>query len=1389
LEFGGVARQMLREANRSLDAKQLEQISRRFFHTEAGYEGTYLLGTYYLDHSEPLAAALQFDRLRKQPEAARRWEPMLSLKSAICWGRAGLPEYSIQRLLELKAANEQGQIILGGKQITFFRHREDALEWLVGVLGDQQEFAALGEEEWTMFRGNASRNATSRRVSPVLDAQWSYPTIRNPNSVDPKQLEVVEAHLGKLEAENRKAGKLTLPAVHPLVIGETVVFRTFDNIRAVHLKTGALLWQHDETNPSSFDLMIEQGHRVPNSRNPLQQSLLEIFLTQRAWRDHTAGMLSSDGRFVFTLEDLGFLSPYYRLTQRRQSPLSPRAFNKLMAFELSSGKLQWQVGGSRGEYELELPGTFFLGPPLPLGAQLFCLAEVSGEIRLLVLDAKTGRLNWSQSLILPDHTLQAYPLRRLVGISPSFGDGVMICPTSAGAVVAVDLTRRMLRWGYRYPRNFRQNRSNRRALMIAMLPERSNRGLTDEEARWIDSVPTLVDGHVLLTPRDSDELHCLSLIDGSVKWKLPRNQGLYVAAVHDDKVVVVGRAKVRAFNLTDGKPAWKEPTPIPMPSGRGFRTGRLYCLPLSTGEQATLDLQTGRILARSKTQSGVIPGNLVAASGTIVSQSIDEVVGFRPLVSLRQQIEKSLQNSADDPAALALRGEILLHQGDEASGLADLRRSIEIEPHARARSVLAATLIEGLRFDFARYRNSSREIERLVDDPQQRSRFLRLYAGGLLKIGEHRLAFQEFLKLAGPETGEPRLKRISGSLTVRSDRWVRSRIAEIYKKASAEERAQLKPAVHRQLQAALSAETPDQLRKFLQYFADLPIADEVRRKLVEGLDVQKHPLELEFQLRQLRRSPDRETAAFSTARLALLLVHSQHSHELNELLEELDDQWADVVCLDGKTGRELVEGWRTDEQIAPLLSPEAMWPDRHLSAKRKVRRRSVQMSWPVNFVGPRGRGFQNWSLQLDNSRKNLIARDGNGTLMWKFAVRESGRNNVDVNNSGNYARAHGHLLLVVLGRRFVVLDTFGASPRLLWKRELNRFDRVPQWGRGRRGFRRFRPGRIRGLRSTTPRRAVGPMNDDFLCYQLGTTLFAAEPLTGNTLWERRNVARGSWIFGDNQHVFVVAPNSTQAMVLRGSDGEHVADRPVPAASSQLLATGSHVLSWTVTSENRRLALTDVLGGKTVWQKEFPVDARAIVVEGEDVAVFDPQRGRFVVLAVEDGRPHVDSEVEPTEGLNQIIVRRSQNRYVLLTHCRDKKRNNMGRFALVRNNYIRGFLPVHGYAYGFDRATGRELWKILIEQQAVDLSQPANLPVLVFNSLYPQRNSDGTPYEVVILDQRNGRIVYRNRSRQRTHPFALKVDREKQAIAVGFTGSTIAVTLTETPLSEPFGRDR
>lgn len=133
------------------------------------------------------------------------------------------------------------------------------------------------------------------------------------------------------------------------------------------------------------------------------------------------------------------------------------------------------------------------------------------------------------------------PTRRLSGLSPAYADGILVCPTGAGALVAVDLATRSLLWGYCYSQN---NAARRRAPFFAIrLGVHSGQ---QPETRWSDPIPIVVDGRVLMTPTDSDTLYCLNLEDGKQCWTARAQEDLYLACVHKGEVILVGRTQVRA---------------------------------------------------------------------------------------------------------------------------------------------------------------------------------------------------------------------------------------------------------------------------------------------------------------------------------------------------------------------------------------------------------------------------------------------------------------------------------------------------------------------------------------------------------------------------------------------------------------------------------------------------------------------------------------------------------------------------------------------------------------------------------------------------------------------------------------------------------------------------
>src|SRR5207253_664923 len=69
--------------------------------------------------------------------------------------------------------------------------------------------------------------------------------------------------------------------------------------------------------------------------------------------------------------------------------------NKLVAIELDTGKLKWQLGGraEQNDDPKSLKDSFFLGSPLPLAGKLYALNEKNSELRLVCLENLNTNLN------------------------------------------------------------------------------------------------------------------------------------------------------------------------------------------------------------------------------------------------------------------------------------------------------------------------------------------------------------------------------------------------------------------------------------------------------------------------------------------------------------------------------------------------------------------------------------------------------------------------------------------------------------------------------------------------------------------------------------------------------------------------------------------------------------------------------------------------------------------------------------------------------------------------------------------------------------------------------------------------------------------------------------
>jgi outer membrane protein assembly factor BamB len=593
---GPHSRALLAEAREKRAPHLFAEIARRYPHTPAGAEALALLGLYHLDRGHDTLAACYFARRLDLPDIDRL-PPATLFHAAAVLHRAG-DESRAERAWREMVVKAPGGLRLGGRAVDLVDLRRELERSAAPGVAGPGTASLPGAKPWT--RATAHEDSTR---------DWLQSAVRHQ------------------EARDRPV----LPGSVPLLVGDRLVHRSYRGLHARDTRTGRQVWE--AASPWSLDGLATQ----PSYGSPVE-SWVSAYLDvspQALYGNAMLGTLSTDGNRVYAVDDLG-VPPYRdyartRMRWRQEPPLpdwgpeltEAAGCNRLLALDAGSGKPAWSLGGP-GTASGPFADTYFLGPPLPLDDRLYVLTEKDHELALLCLDVFGGTLLGRQALAYAPTRLLLDPGRRLLAGRPVYADGVLICPTTAGVVVGVDVVTHGLAWAYPYrsgPLTQAELSADRRRRLVRVR-------LT---AEW--QVPVAVVGHgrVLLAAADDASFHCLSL-RGTPLWQSARaDDDLYVAGVFGGKVLVVGKRTCRALDLAGGKQLWELKTGLP--SGVGAAAGNIYYLPLKEPEEEkgpavyAIDVARGVIVARTPTGTEA-PGNLLLGCGEVFSQTATAVTAY-----------------------------------------------------------------------------------------------------------------------------------------------------------------------------------------------------------------------------------------------------------------------------------------------------------------------------------------------------------------------------------------------------------------------------------------------------------------------------------------------------------------------------------------------------------------------------------------------------------------------------------------------------------------------------------------------------------------------------------------------------------------------------------------
>ncbi|ODA34170.1 hypothetical protein A6X21_17505 [Planctopirus hydrillae] len=1387
LQLGSAGRPLVNEALRAGDVLSLMKLAREYAGTAAGEDAALWLSGRAIDLGRPWEASRWLALLPKG-ERGKRLDPRLSRYREVisAMSPAGAEELSkVARLL-----SEAGTL----------------------------------SADWPMVRGIASRTGLSLPATlagaPAWTTSYQLSTSLRSQASMMKSTEIQwQSLIDQIDNGLREEQKLRIPAAQPLVSGNHLVVRLPDALAAFDVSTGRLKWISADMDAGLLTALRSLGES-PRSEDAAAVQLglmgqVTKFLQQRIYRDATWGSMSTDGRNVYSTVGLPIPPNPFANGQIVRNLFSEPKTNLLRVHELATGRLIAELGGRRRTPQGEdaqfrepegdqdpLADGYFLGPPLPLGRLLYALHEAAGEIRLVVLeqvreveaeatDAAVAHdsgvsagefvIRWIQPLVSAETDLSGGAIRSIAGLTPSALQELLICPTGAGRVVAVDPLRRQLVWTYSFAVTTPSLQADQRGLFVAQVMGQPPGGNADEESsRWLDSLPLVHGQRVILTPRESNELHCVNLASGQLLWKKPREDGLYAAGVVRDHLVLVSRSGVQAVSLENGEALWGSATVISTPVGVPVLAGEVLYVPQDDQEIVAIDAVTGKHLARATVEPQSAMGNLVAAGDRLVMQGMDGVTVFQSLHRVEQQVKELLAQEETRPAGLGLRGAMLLFRGATDAGFEDLQAAAAKSDDPRNRQLLIDVILDGLQSDFEKYRAAGDRLDQYQLSARQKGIYLHRLANGYTARQEHEAALAAILRLWQAQgRDEPEAMLVNGDWSCRLDHFLSDRLAMTFSRLRGDARQQALEQVNRQVaeDVKLAENLPleDRAERLLAlarvFGMTSPEMVEAMSELIKSPIFLDDPVVSEQWLSSIVMTEGHPLRGLAVARWMELLTRQGKADwavKLFPLLGQIEGSREEF------SGAESLVALQADGRFLRAESKIPYWNGVITDTRRKPAPPGLIRRMPIEQMGGRSLLTDDWNFEMDASVLHIVAVDPLGNFRWQIPTSYLERDGTAMNHLqfGGNMRWHqvfssGSLLVFPLGGHFTVVDPLSdpAGPRILWQRKLlpngaNSMasraitSQVMKYPNGRRfplvvDQMGLSSGQVHGV------------SGDLVIYQIGTRLFAASITTGEIVWSRQNLPRMVEVTIDEKAVTLYEHPTGNTSVYGLRSGDLLTEVAGPISTDRLWQRGSEVVSLVRTEANLLLSYHNWLQPDLNWTETLPMTTSVAMVEPASRSDLDLRHGpdapenRYPQIATLDagGQLRVIERVSKKqiitskidEGLSSgpLIVRRKSDQYLVVASQEVDPSDGLRVIGAEL-----AAIPVDGMFYGIDAHTGGVEWMVSVPQTAIDPQQLGELPISVFwaRVTQPPRTVDGRVFlkselRVSVVDHRTGQLVY------------------------------------------------
>jgi outer membrane protein assembly factor BamB len=1195
LIYGAQARKLLDDAAASRNWSDVHEVKRRFFHTAAGRDASQLLLHQAIFHGDLLQARRIADLVVTHPLLDKNSREQTAALIS-----------TLDKLTTDKATAKSNASVDAPDAIAGYAKQKSRRE---EMLVDVRKFSDLQV---------SAENGGGQL--PLPDPLYTVVTIGS---------EKQERALRESVESMSVMGELAPPSWLPLRVGNQLLMRTTERLVGVDFVTGKRVWEYPwfettqkvESSQTDFDGMPddETGYAL---------------LKQRVWNDIPYGRISSDGERVFLLGDLAqvemaMISPLMGFQGTRPAETGT---NSLIALDLATeGKLVWQLGGDLPGGEA-FAGAFFLGAPLPIDDAIYVMAEMAGDIVLLCLDAATGSERWRQQLLaIETGGIDNDAVRRVAGASASYKDGLLICSTGAGAVVAVDIHDRSLVWGTTIERNdvLNQNALGRRE---GFIPDHLLK-------RWWDPTPMIEGRSVYLTPIEADRLFAFDLLTGKKRWKeISRNQtdSRYLAGVHDGSIVLVGGSNVKGINKLTGQSVWKTPKDWldsgEQISGLGMfgmiehpvtkQSVAAYFVPTSSNRIIAVSLQDGSALAHRKTTYPT--GNLVAVDGMVISQAATLLSVAHGQVSLAPKVAAALEADPNNVEMINRKAQLLMEQGQRIEALEWLGKSRQLDPeNIEVQQLTIDAMFGALREDFIGNVKLLAELDRLIDQPADRAELLKLQVRAAIDNRQpveavNRLIDLSLLVFDPSLSNQSNLGDSESTRSVSLDSWISARVTEAQEDADESQREQIAASLTNHLNHYRSASTT-QMQSLVRQFGALPGSEPLTRHLLSSYLVNKEWLAMERVVlasasatpEQLDRFAPWQAIALASAyangglkldAAVMFKLAMENEDEATRAAKELGIDLDELAAL--SVGGDFLRTWEGQVSVQLPQDPIAgrISPSRRISVAEN--RRVV------------GESFRGWQLVSEESSP-VALRDPLGNL---HPIPVDGRNRAE--ETHRQAVFNGGLMIAVLPGELIAVNLFNVrdiqDDPVLWRKPW-------QTDGGGSGYRprshstKFGDQIYRyqvssgGSNPVSSELQLGPIVGNTFFLLQGNELIAMDAMTRKIQWRNQEAPNGGAIVCDGQTVAIVSPNSQMIVKYDCRDGKRIGE--VPFVDYQLWAsTDQSVLVYRDLPEGKReLVLMNPISGEVLLKHLYEGLDQDVKVLGRIV------QGTYVVTLANDGQ--------------------------------------------------------------------------------------------------------------------------------------------------------------------------